>query len=101
MSGAVRIALATPPYPASPGESVRIAEALVVRAAEDGAVVVWFPECGIPRRCASQLGAARRSSSTRTSSWAGRAPYGREGLLVADLDLSLATGLLAKRYRPV
>jgi predicted amidohydrolase len=28
-------------------------------------------------------------------------PYGVEGLLVADLDLSLATGLLAKRYRPV
>jgi predicted amidohydrolase len=27
-------------------------------------------------------------------------PYGKEGLLVADLDLSLATGLLAKRYRP-
>lgn len=28
-------------------------------------------------------------------------PYGKEGLLVADLDLSLATGLLAKRLRPV
>jgi predicted amidohydrolase len=27
-------------------------------------------------------------------------PYGVEGLLVADLDLSLATGLLANRYRP-
>ncbi len=27
-------------------------------------------------------------------------PYGAEGLLVADLDLSLATGLLASRYRP-
>jgi predicted amidohydrolase len=28
-------------------------------------------------------------------------PYGREGLLVADLDLSKATGLLAKRYKPI
>jgi predicted amidohydrolase len=28
-------------------------------------------------------------------------PYGEEGLLVADLDLSLATGLLAARYKPV
>ena len=28
-------------------------------------------------------------------------PYGQEGLLIADLDLSLATGLLARRYRPV
>ncbi|MCC6929309.1 MAG: carbon-nitrogen hydrolase family protein [Gemmatimonadaceae bacterium] len=28
-------------------------------------------------------------------------PYGAEGLLVADLDLALATGLLARRYRPL
>jgi predicted amidohydrolase len=28
-------------------------------------------------------------------------PYGKEGLLVADIDLSKATGLLATRYRPV
>ncbi len=27
-------------------------------------------------------------------------PYGREGLLLADLDLSEATGLLAARYKP-
>jgi len=28
-------------------------------------------------------------------------PYGKEGLLVADIDLSAATGLLASRYKPV
>lgn len=28
-------------------------------------------------------------------------PYGRPGLLLADLDLARATGLLAQRYRPV
>ncbi|HKO50683.1 MAG TPA: carbon-nitrogen hydrolase family protein [Polyangiaceae bacterium] len=28
-------------------------------------------------------------------------PYGEEGLLVADIDLDAATGLLAKRYKPV
>ena len=28
-------------------------------------------------------------------------PYGKEGLLLADLDLSLATGLLASRYKPL
>ena len=28
-------------------------------------------------------------------------PYGKEGLLVADIDLSEATRLLAKRYKPV
>ena len=27
-------------------------------------------------------------------------PYGKDGLLIADIDLSLATGLLAGRYRP-
>ena len=26
--------------------------------------------------------------------------YGREGVLVADIDPALATGLLAKRYKP-
>jgi len=28
-------------------------------------------------------------------------PYGEEGLLVAELDLELATGLLARRYKPL
>jgi predicted amidohydrolase len=28
-------------------------------------------------------------------------PYGEEGLLVADLDLAQAAGLLARRYRPI
>lgn len=28
-------------------------------------------------------------------------PYGEEGLLVADLDIAEATGLLARRYKPV
>jgi predicted amidohydrolase len=30
----------------------------------------------------------------------GYQPYGKEGLLIADLDLSAATGLLAARYKP-
>ena len=28
-------------------------------------------------------------------------PYGEEGLLVADIDITEATGLLAARYKPV
>jgi hypothetical protein len=28
-------------------------------------------------------------------------PYGKEGLLIADIDLSAATGLLASRLKPV
>jgi hypothetical protein len=28
-------------------------------------------------------------------------PYGQEGLLIADIDITQATGLLAMRYKPV
>jgi len=28
-------------------------------------------------------------------------PYGKEGLLIADIDITAATGLLAARYKPV
>jgi len=28
-------------------------------------------------------------------------PYGKEGLLVAEIDIAAATGLMAKRYKPV
>jgi predicted amidohydrolase len=44
----VRVALATPPYPASGERSVQIVEELVSRAAERGAAVVCFPECYVP-----------------------------------------------------
>jgi predicted amidohydrolase len=44
----VRIALATPPYPASGEESVQIVEELIARASEQGAAVVCFPECYVP-----------------------------------------------------
>jgi predicted amidohydrolase len=46
--GTIRIALAQPPYPESPDESVRIVEKLVARAADAGAAVVCFPECYVP-----------------------------------------------------
>ncbi len=49
MNGAtVRIALAQPPYPATPGRSVEIVEELVARAAEERAAIVCFPECYVP-----------------------------------------------------
>ena len=44
----VRIALATPPYPASGEQSVQIVEELVARAAQEGAAIVCFPECYVP-----------------------------------------------------
>jgi predicted amidohydrolase len=44
----VRIALANVRYPATPEESVTIAEDVVTRAAGVGAAVVCFPECYVP-----------------------------------------------------
>jgi len=43
-----RIALANLPFPASPEESVRLAEEAVARAASEGALLVCFPECFVP-----------------------------------------------------
>lgn len=48
MTANVRLALANVRYPATPGESVEIAEEAVARAAENGAAVVCFPECYVP-----------------------------------------------------
>jgi predicted amidohydrolase len=45
---AVRIALAQPPYPASPDESVAEVERMTAQAAAKGASVVAFPECFVP-----------------------------------------------------
>jgi predicted amidohydrolase len=44
----VRIALANVRYPATPEQSVQIAEEIVARASEQGAAVVCFPECYVP-----------------------------------------------------
>lgn len=44
----VRIALANVRYPATPEESVDIAEEAVARSSERGAAVVCFPECYVP-----------------------------------------------------
>jgi hypothetical protein len=73
----VRIALANIRVPATPDESVTLA------------------------RCASE-GSGTTSAIVRPDGTLQRyQPYGQEGLLVADLDLSAATRLLASRYRPL
>ena len=43
-----RIALANLPFPATPEESIRLAEAAIARASTEGAGIVCFPECFIP-----------------------------------------------------
>lgn len=44
----LRIALANLPFPASPEESVDLAQAAVAEAAAAGAAIVCFPECYVP-----------------------------------------------------
>ena len=44
----IRIALANLPYPASPQESVTLAEEAIARASTEGAGVLCFPECFVP-----------------------------------------------------
>ena len=47
-SGPYRIALANLRFPASPGESVTLAEEAIARASAAGARLVCFPECFVP-----------------------------------------------------
>jgi predicted amidohydrolase len=78
----VRIALATPPYPASGERSVQIVEELVARAGKDGAAVVCFPECYVPgyrglgRTPPPPDAAFLESAWTRISAAAARAKIG-------------------------
>ncbi len=67
-------------------------KALLCRAAEN---TVWFASVN----CASP-GSPTTSAIVRPDgSLHAYQPYGREGLLVADIDLGAATGLLASRLR--
>ena len=79
-----RIALANIRFPASPDESIALAEQAIDRAALEKARIVCFPECFVP----GYRGIGKSYQ-----------PHGQERLLVADIDLSTATGLLAARGR--
>jgi predicted amidohydrolase len=67
-------------------------KALLCRAAEN---TVWIASCNYAVAGSATTSAFVRPDGTLLA----YQPYGREGLLVADLDLSLATGLLARRLR--
>lgn len=69
-------------------------KAALCRAAENGC---WFATVNYASAGSGTTSAVAHPDGT-VFAWQ---PYGEEGLLVADLDLSLATGLLAGRYRPV
>jgi predicted amidohydrolase len=68
-------------------------KAMLCRAAEN---TCWFASVNFASPGSPTTSAVVRPDGT-VLCWQ---PYGREGLLVADLDLDLATGLLAKRARP-
>jgi predicted amidohydrolase len=68
-------------------------KALLCRAAEN---TIWIASVNYAAE-----GSATTSAFVKPDgSLLGFQPYGKEGLLVADLDLSLATGFLARRFRP-
>jgi predicted amidohydrolase len=69
-------------------------KALLCRAAEN---TVWIASVNYAAKGSATTSAIVKPDGTLLASQ----PYGEEGLLVADLDLSLATGLLASRYRPI
>jgi predicted amidohydrolase len=75
--GTFRIALANLQFPATPEESIALAEQGIAQASSERADLICFPECFIP----------------------GYQPYGKRGLLIADIDLTEATGLLAARCK--
>jgi predicted amidohydrolase len=69
-------------------------KAALCRAAENGC---WFATVNYAGTGSGTTSAVVRPDGT-VFTWQ---PYGQEGLLVADLDLLAATGLLARRYRPI
>jgi predicted amidohydrolase len=69
-------------------------KALLCRAAEN---TIWIASVNYAAKGSATTSAVVRPDGTVLA----HQPYGQEGLLVADLDLSVATGLLASRYRPV
>jgi predicted amidohydrolase len=116
-----RIALANIQYPSTPERSVDLAAGAVRAAARAGAELVCFPECYIPGyrapggrlpppaentcfvatvNCAG-VGSPTTSAVVRPDgTLLAYQPYGRDGLLLADIDVAEATGLMASRYKP-
>jgi predicted amidohydrolase len=121
-----RIALANLRIPTCPEESVTLVERAIAEAAAQRAKILCFPECFVPgyrgfgmrvsppdaqflEQAWTNIAAAAAKASVAVILGTERIvdgtllcyqPYGREGLLVADVDLSSATGLLARRCKP-
>jgi predicted amidohydrolase len=68
-------------------------KAILCRAAENTCFLV-------SANCASEASPTTSAVVRPDGTLLGYQPYGKEGLLLADIDLSEATGLLAARYKP-
>jgi len=77
---------------ADPGNSFH-EKAMLCRAAEN---TCYFATVNVASTGSPTTSAVVRPDGTVLS----YQPYGKEGLLIADIDLSTATGLLAMRYKP-
>lgn len=77
---------------ADPGNSFH-EKAMLCRAAEN---TIWFASVNYAEPGSPTTSAVVRPDGT-VMQWQ---PYGEEGLLVADIDPSVADGVLASRYRP-
>lgn len=90
----VRIALANIRVPTTPQELVVLATKAIAQASQQGALILCFPECFVPGYRWTTSAVVRPDGTLQCFQ-----PYGQEGLLVAGLDLSEATGFLASRCR--
>lgn len=136
----VRIALANIRFPATPHESVALAQQAIAEACARSASIICFPEGFVPgyrtrgkqipqadpaflERAWSDIRTAAvkaentcyfatvniASAGSPTTSAVVRPdgtllcyqPYGKEGLLIADIDVTAATGLLTARCKSV
>jgi predicted amidohydrolase len=68
-------------------------KSILCRAAENTSFVVTA-------KCASPGSPTTSAVAKPDGTLLSYQPYGKEGLLVADIDLTEATGLLASRYKP-
>jgi predicted amidohydrolase len=120
-----RIALANLRFPSTPKHSIALVEDAIAKAGDEGAGLVCFPECYVPgyRGFGMVVGCpvlCRAAENTCYFAWVNCAsdrspstsavvrpdgsllcyqPYGKEGLLIADIDLGLASGLFASRCK--
>ncbi len=85
----MKIALASPPFPTSLNDGLSWLEKLVKEAADLQAEIVCFPESYLPGYPGMGYDAEDRSAERLRA----------VGVIVADIDPSQATGLLAKRFK--